>query len=269
MREHAALSPPVPTRAVPSALRALPWVLTGVTILGQISWILVSARGRIVLTIITVISFFLASASHAAITRGVRWAAGYLAITLGVGLAVEALGTATGQPFGDYVYTDLLGPRIVSVPLLIPMAWAMMAYPCLLAVQLLTGAPRSPRGRVRTALVGGWLFAAWDLFLDPQMVGEGYWVWQHVGWALPGIPEIPLHNFAGWLLVAIGMMAALDTLPPSRADDRVPTVLLSWTYAGSVMAAAVFFGRPAVAAWGALAMGVVVIPWWLRLGRSR
>jgi putative membrane protein len=34
-----------------------------------------------------------------------------------------------------------------------------------------------------------------------------------------------------------------------------------WIYASNVMAAAVFFGRPAVALWGGVAMGITVIPW--------
>jgi hypothetical protein len=32
-------------------------------------------------------------------------------------------------------------------------------------------------------------------------------------------------------------------------------------YASNVLAAAVFFGRPAVALWGGVAMGLTVVPW--------
>jgi putative membrane protein len=243
-------------------IRFLPWLLAAATVGGQILWILASPQGRVVLTIATVTTFFLASASHAAIFRGPRWAGGYLAIALGLGWLAEAVGTATGQPFGSYSYSEQLGWRLGAVPLVIPMAWAMMAYPCLLAARVLAGR------RVAAVLVGGWLFASWDLFLDPQMVGEGYWNWDHVGTALPGIAEIPTHNFIGWFVVAVILMAALTALPHSSADDRVPNFLLSWTYVGSIAAAAVFLGRPAVAAWGALAMGVVIVPWWLRLARG-
>jgi putative membrane protein len=243
-------------------MRRLPWVLAAATVAGQILWILASPQGRVVLTIATVTTFLLASASHAALHRGLRWAGGYLAIAGGLGWLAEAIGTGTGQPFGTYSYSELLGWRLGAVPLVIPMAWAMMAYPCLLAAQVLAGS------RVRAVLVGGWLFASWDLFLDPQMVGEGYWRWHGVGAALPGIDEIPIHNFLGWLLVAVILMTALTALPAARADDRVPNILLSWTYVGSTLAAAVFLGRPAVAAWGAVAMGVVVIPWWFRLARG-
>ena len=41
----------------------------------------------------------------------------------------------------------------------------------------------------------------------------------------------------------------------------MPHVLMLWIYASNVMAAAVFFDRPAVAVWGGIAMGLTVIPW--------
>ena len=82
------------------------------------------------------------------------------------------------------------------------------------------------------------------------MVGEDYWTWGDTGWALPGIPGIPLQNFLGWLLAAVVLMALLSRLPRKVAHDGVPTMLLIWTYASNVLAALVFFGRPGVAIWG-------------------
>ena len=236
----------------------VPWVLAALTILGQITWVLVTGDTRAVLTSMTVTAFFLTSASHAFITRGVAWTAGFLAISLALGWGIEALGVATQFPFGDYSYSDGLGPALLGVPIVIPMAWSMMAYPCLLAAQRLVG-----QG-LATAITGGVLFASWDLFLDPQMVGEGYWTWNAVNWTLPGIDGIPLQNFLGWLLTACVLMYLLDRLPRKAAKDGVPTLMLSWVYASNVLAALVFFGEPAVALWGGLCMGAVVIPWWWR-----
>ena len=39
--------------------------------------------------------------------------------------AAEALGSATGFPFGGYEYTAALQPQLAGVPLLIPFAWLM------------------------------------------------------------------------------------------------------------------------------------------------
>lgn len=243
-----------------------PALFAGATILAQICWILVPDQWRTPLTAATVVTFFLSTATHAWGHRGPRWAAAYLAITLTFGWAVEALGTRTGQPFGSYHYTDALGPALASVPLVIPLAWSMMAYPCLLAARRLAGI-RFGGSRVAAIGIGGWLLAAWDLFLDPQMVTAGYWVWDEIGAHLPGIGDIPAHNFLGWLAVALILMGALSALPPRDCDDTVPTVMLTWVYLSNVMAAAVFFARPAVALWGGVAMGVVVVQWWASLRR--
>lgn len=237
----------------------LPWGFAAATILGQIVWVLVGDDGRTALSILTVVTFFLASASHAVLGRGVAWGASYLGISLGFGWAIERLGLSTDFPFGDYAYSDALGVSLAGVPIAIPMAWSMMAYPCLLAAQRLS------TSAVGTALIGGWLLAAWDLFLDPQMVGEGYWIWRDAGWQLPGIPGIPLQNFLGWLLGAIVLMWLLGLLPRKDAADAVPTTLLTWVFASNVLANLAFFGRPGVALWGGICMGVVVVPYLWKL----
>ena len=236
-------------------LRYIPWLFAVVTIASQIIWVLVSADTRVLVTAVSVTGFFLASVSHAYIQRGLAWTAGYLSISLAFGWLVEVLGTRTQFPFGDYTYTDALGPSLLTVPILIPMAWAMIAYPMLLAVQRLS------TSSLGVALIGGWFLMAWDMFLDPQMVSEGYWTWNSVGLTLPGIDGIPLQNFLGWWLGGIVLMFALDRLPRKIAPDAVPNTLLLWTYASNVLAAAVFFDRLGVALWGGIAMGVVVIPW--------
>jgi putative membrane protein len=253
-------------------MRRIPWVCAGIAVLAQICWVLASGQARLALTIVSVVAFTLASVSHAWLTRGAVWAGGYLVISVGIGWSVEAVGRSTGIPFGTYDYTDALGWKVGGVPLVIPLAWAMMAYPCLLLGRTLTDS------RVFTPILAAWTLAAWDLFLDPQMVGEGYWTFTFPTPALPGSPGIPLTNYAGWLGVAVLMMVVLDRLPREpRSDWRstsgrrvvVPTALLTWTYFSSVLANLAFFGRPWVALWGAVGMGVTVLPWLYRLSRDR
>lgn len=239
---------------VPRNLMLVPWTLAGLTIFGQIIWIL-AVPARDFITIATVITFAAASLTHAWLTRGWAWALSYFAISAGVGLIAESVGTATGLPFGEYYYAESLGPKILGVPFVIPLAWAMMAYPVLLAAQKLA------TSRIGVTALGAWLLMSWDLFLDPQMVSEGHWSWPSPDPALPGIPGIPISNFLGWLLVALIMIGLLSRLPVRRAADGVPTLMLSWVFLSNILASAVFFDRPWVALWGAVAMGVVVIPW--------
>jgi uncharacterized membrane protein len=239
----------------PPLLSRVPVPLAVATVLLQIAYPLVSGQPRDTLTVVTVVAFFAASVSHALVHRGPRWTAVFVLVTTGTGLLAESLGTSTGFPFGQYDYAGSLGWKLLSVPVVIPLAWAMMAYPCLLVGQRLAAT------RLGAAAVGGFALAAWDLFLDPQMVAAGHWTWSDVQLALPGAPGIPVSNYLGWLLVAVLMVGALQLLPRRDADDRVPAALFLWTYFSSVLANAVFFGRPAVALLGGVGMGLVAIPY--------
>ncbi|MEV4624164.1 carotenoid biosynthesis protein [Asanoa sp. NPDC049573] len=236
--------------------RGLPWLGLGLLILTQICYPLTGGDTRAAVTVITVALGYLLSVSHAAITRGPRVATALVLVTTGGGLLVEAIGVATGVPFGDYAYSDALGPKIAGVPVVIPLAWTWMAWPAWLAAVRLV---RYPIPRILVAGVG---LAAWDLFLDPQMVAQGYWTWAHPSPGLPGVPDVPLGNYAGWLVVAVLMMALFHALdgPTSPADDAPMYALYLWTYFSSILAHAAFLGLPASAGWGALAMGLVAIP---------
>ena len=88
-----------------------------------------------------------------------------------------------------------------------------MAWPAWLAAVRLT---ERPGLRILLAGVG---LAAWDLFLDPQMVAEGYWTWQAATPALPGVPGIPVSNYLGWLGFAVVLMAAAVR---ARSHGRAP-----------------------------------------------
>ncbi len=225
-------------------------VLALATVLAEIAYPLTPDEALAGLTEITVLLFCAASVAHCAASRGGRAAVTLLVVATGVGLAAEALGVHTGVPFGSYRYTTTLGPRLLGVPLVIPLAWTMMAWPALVVGRVL-GSP---------ALLGGLALATWDLFLDPQMVAAGHWVWGNSGPRLNGIPVV---NSLGWIVVAVALVGALDRLLPRRPsayDDSVPLLLWGWTYASSVLANLAFFGRPGVALVGGLGMGVVAAP---------
>ncbi|HEY7273416.1 MAG TPA: carotenoid biosynthesis protein [Actinoplanes sp.] len=242
------------------------WVLLGALVLAQIAFPLTSGGVRAGLTVVTVLLGYLLSVSHALLTRGPRAAAALVATATLGGFAVEAVGVATGFPFGTYDYSGRLGPKLLGVPLIIPLAWTWMAWPAWLAALRLT---RSRPGRVVLAACG---LAAWDLFLDPQMVTEGYWTWRDPTPALPGVPGVPIGNYVGWLGFALLLMTALSAAAGPRAaeparSDGPMLALWFWTYASSVLASAVFLGLPASAVWGGVLMGAVVLPLAVRMCR--
>jgi uncharacterized membrane protein len=234
-------------------LRALPALLAGTVVALQIAYPLVHGAARDRLTVLIVAVLAAANLVHAAVTRGPRTAGGLLLVTAGPGYAIEVLGVHTGVPFGSYAYTGALGPRLFGAPLLIGLAWTMLAWPAALVARHLV------RGTVARVLLGAWALATADVFLDPQLVASGAWAWRFPSPHLPGVPDVPLTNFAGWLAVSLLLSAAVQALA-ADGDDSVALALYLWLYIGWVVALAAFLDLAAAAGWGALAMGTVAVP---------
>lgn len=177
-----------------------------------------------------------------------------LLTSLGViGLAwfVEAVGSATGFPFGNYAYTARLQPQLGHVPLLIPLAWLMMLPPAWAIATRVVGQGRG----IRFVGVSALAFTAWDLFLDPQMVAWELWLWAEPG----GYFGIPWQNFLGWLL-ASGLITAL--VRPAVFPERPFLLIYIVTWLLSTIGLAVFWGLPGPALAGFAAMGTMI---WLAL----
>ena len=102
------------------------------------------------MTIATVLLFCTASLVHAALTAGPRTALLVLLVAGGSGLVAEAVGTATGFPFGAYEYSGTLGWEVLDVPVVIPLAWTMMAWPMLLLGRRLSAALLARAGDAAT-----------------------------------------------------------------------------------------------------------------------
>jgi uncharacterized membrane protein len=173
-----------------------------------------------------------------------------------VGFSAELVGVATGRPFGHYRYSARLGPRVAGVPLLAAAAWAMLARPAWVTAGLIS------RRRVpRVALAAGAL-TAWDVFLDPRMVREGYWSWPGGG----RYEGVPASNFAGWGLTGLTVFAAYARLARDEPPGDEALALYVWTWLGELTANALVWRRPRVAAAGGAAMGAFAAPaLWRRL----
>jgi putative membrane protein len=240
----------------PAGLRLPPLVLAVLLVLTAIGYPLASGAGRDAVSWAIVLLGAALSVVHAAASRGRRTGLGVLVLVAGVAVAFEAVGLATGFPYGSYRYGDALGPTLLGVPLLVPLAWLMMAWPSWVVAGRLTGTPGRRIARVAVAAA---VFAGWDVVLDPQMVQAGYWTWADPSPGLPGIDTVPLTNLAGWLLAGLVLMALLDRLvertavPGSPRTGDAPVLLaIGWMVLGGALAHAGWLGLPGSAVWGAV-----------------
>jgi putative membrane protein len=204
------------------------------------------------LTTVVVVAFAATTTALAADVWGWRRAVLATAVVVVATTALERVGTATGLPFGEYRYTGALAPTIAGVPLAVTLAWLAMAVP---AREV---AARLARPGWRRTAVAAAALTAWDVMLDPQMVGEGFWVWADGGpWR-----DVPLSNYGGWLVSSVGVVLLLDRLLPGPGSSTPLVGLYAWWAVMQTLGFLVFFGDPVVGLVG----GACMLPFaWLGL----
>jgi uncharacterized membrane protein len=227
--------------------------LFGTLVAAQVGYAYLPEQRRVAATRAIVVLMLATAATEAVAARGPRRGAGLVASAGLLGFGAELLGVATERPFGHYTYSDKLGPRVGGVPVAAAAAWAMMARPSWVVAGLV-----ARRRAVRVGLAAGAL-TAWDVFLDPRMVRDGYWHWD-AGGRYEGIPA---SNFLGWFVTGLAVFAVwsvIDPDDPVAGDDDGALALYAWTWIGEAFANALLWRRPWVALAGGVAMGAFALP---------
>jgi putative membrane protein len=217
----------------------------------------IASPGRVALNVLVVLAMAVATTIFAAGRWGARPALAALVVVAALTVVAEIVGVATGWPFGRYAYTGVLQPSVAGVPLLIPLAWFGLGLPAREVGARLAG---SPAGRV---IAGAVAMTAWDLFLDPQMVREGFWRWDADGF----YRGIPASNYAGWLLVSLVVMLVFERLlPAATAPERATPLLVvySWMAGMETVAFLFLFGDPLAGVTGGLVMGGLAAAAWTK-----
>jgi putative membrane protein len=130
------------------------------------------------------------------------------------GYAIEAIGVATGFPYGAFYYGDALGPRLAGlVPYLLPLSYAPLVVGAV-------AASWGTRLRLLHVLFATLLLIWMDAVLDPGAAALGFWVWPEGG-AYYGVP---LANYAGWLLS--GALATTLLLATGKWSETPEPALL-------------------------------------------
>lgn len=144
-----------------------------------------------------------------------RAAAAILAL-VAYAYAIEAVGVATGWPYGDFAYVVDLGPMVAGVPIGLPVFFLPLVVNSYLLVRLLLGRRASSPGLRLGATILAVL--AMDVVLDPGAVALGFWTYPDGG-AFYGVPP---SNYLGWVLSATVAVVGLDWgLDATRLDRRL------------------------------------------------
>jgi uncharacterized membrane protein len=141
-------------------------------------------------------------AAHGVDALGARSLGAFILITAVVSFSSEAAGVATGLVFGDYHYSDQLGPKLLGVPPVVQLAYISMGYASLSVARVVLGNTGSPRGLRLLALplAGTFVMVAWDMALDPySSTVSGDWVWEEGGEYF----GVPIHNYIGWFCTVL------------------------------------------------------------------
>lgn len=180
-------------------LTRVSWVLLAVFTVGSMVFGRSADAGAGLGALLTLLQlvFFLV---HASVTYRFRDVLAFAAITFVVSNLAENLSILTGFPFGNYYYTDILGPKLFNVPLLIGPAYLATGYLAWTLARVILGATGpglSGRRTVTVPVLASFIMVSWDFSMDPITATIGHqWIWEDGG----GYFGVPFSNFMGWYL---------------------------------------------------------------------
>jgi putative membrane protein len=131
-----------------------------------------------------------------------------------LGFFAEVVGVATGQVFGEYAYGKNLGFKILEVPVIIGVNWAVLSFIC-------SGlADKIPLKSIYIkAGLGAVLMLLFDIFIEHSAPVFDFWAFE--------APTVPLQNFITWFVLAyIFNFAVLKLKSPGDLNICLNTYLV-------------------------------------------
>jgi uncharacterized membrane protein len=124
----------------------------------------------------------------------------FFIITCIVSWCYESLSIKTGFPFGNYHYTNNMGPKLGDVPLLIMPAYFAICYVSWHLAHIVIDKFDHQTDSLQTwavPLLASFIMVMWDMSMDPARSTQSQaWIWHDGG----GYFGVPFKNFMGWFL---------------------------------------------------------------------
>ena len=126
-------------------------------------------------------------------------------VTYLITLSLEVIGVKTGKIFGDYVYGDVLGFKILGVPLIIGFNWLFVLSGAISLSSMISN------NKIIVVFLTAIFSVVFDYLLEPVAMKLGYWQWSD------GI--IPFQNYVAWFLISLTASAGLIYLKSREATE--------------------------------------------------
>jgi bisanhydrobacterioruberin hydratase len=112
------------------------------------------------------------------------------------GFFIEVIGVNTGIIFGEYSYGKVLGPKIISTPVIIGFTWYLLVYASRSVVEYWD------TSEWIKIIVVAIMVTGFDIVLEPVAIKLGYWTWAEV--------QVPLQNYFAWFVISLVFSATLS-----------------------------------------------------------
>ena len=145
----------------------------------------------------------------------------FLLITFLVGFAVEYSGANTGLIFGNYTYGNILGIKVLGVPLIIGLNWFIVMYCAGVATQFYENKMLkriNEKGltinknvqKISFVIDASLLAVFFDWIMEPVAGQLGFWQWEG--------GNIPFYNYVCWLVISALLLALFQRLPFNKRN---------------------------------------------------
>lgn len=107
-----------------------------------------------------------------------------------IGMIAEILGVNYGFIFGEYIYLENLGFKILGVPFLIGIQWILLTF--------ITGSFSSylfKKNKIKSIGLSVTLMILLDLLIEPVAPKLGFWIFSN--------SVAPIQNYVGWFIIAL------------------------------------------------------------------
>ena len=168
----------------------------------------------------------------------------FLVLCLGISNILENVSVMTGFPFGHYHYTDVLGPKLFLVPLLIGPAYFGTGYLSWVLANVLLGTDRrrDVLATILVPVVATFIMVGWDVCLDPQSSTiTKIWIWEQGG----SYFGVPVSNYLGWCLTVFAFLMVFSLYRAWRPEPVVQPLPRGYWYQACALFAVMALDFPA------------------------